>query len=165
MDYSGTLQVVSRIVSFDYLWSAVRMSGGAYGCGMGVRRTGRMYWYSYRDPSPVSSEEAFGKTASFIRAFAEKQPDLTKYIISTASGFDPLVSPHTAASIADMERFAGVTYEDKCRALAELLATDADGLIACSAYLEKAASEGAQCIVAGADVCDQLDDSWEVVTL
>ena len=165
LPYSGLLQVLARIVSFDYLWSAVRMSGGAYGCGMGVRMGGRMYWYSYRDPSPVQSEKAFAETAEFIRAFAEKDPDLTKYIISTTSSLDPLVGPHTAATIADQEIFAGITYDKRCQTLSEILSADPAKLAACAGYLKEAASGGMQCIVAGADVCETLDGSFEVVTL
>ena len=31
-DYTGSMQVLKTIVSYDYLWNRVRVQGGAYGC-------------------------------------------------------------------------------------------------------------------------------------
>ena len=42
--YTGTLQVLQTIASLDYLWQAVRVSGGAYGCMTGFARSGNMYF-------------------------------------------------------------------------------------------------------------------------
>ena len=32
-DYTGALQILKVILSYDYLWQNIRVKGGAYGCG------------------------------------------------------------------------------------------------------------------------------------
>ena len=39
------------VMTFGYLWNAVRVQGGAYGTGMGARLNGNLFSYSYRDPN------------------------------------------------------------------------------------------------------------------
>ena len=48
----GALRVLSTILSYDYLWNEVRVKGGAYGCGCQGGASGKVGFYSYRDPSP-----------------------------------------------------------------------------------------------------------------
>lgn len=31
-DYTGALQILKVILSYDYLWQNIRVKGGAYGC-------------------------------------------------------------------------------------------------------------------------------------
>lgn len=40
-DYTGALQILKVILSYDYLWQNVRVKGGAYGCMSGFSRTER----------------------------------------------------------------------------------------------------------------------------
>ncbi len=48
--YTGALQILKVILSYDYLWQNIRVKGGAYGCMSGFSRTGEGYLVSYRDP-------------------------------------------------------------------------------------------------------------------
>lgn len=48
--YGGAWLLASRILSYDFLWTEVRVKGGAYGAGFGAARTGNLRFYSYRDP-------------------------------------------------------------------------------------------------------------------
>src|SRR5690606_34390823 len=50
-DYSGSLQVLSTILSREYLHNTIRAQGGAYGAGISIDRTGHLITYSYRDPN------------------------------------------------------------------------------------------------------------------
>ena len=50
-EYTGALQILKVILSYDYLWQNVRVKGGAYGCMSGFNRIGEGYLVSYRDPN------------------------------------------------------------------------------------------------------------------
>ena len=41
--YSGALQILKVILSYDYLWQNVRVKGGAYGCMSNFNRIGEGY--------------------------------------------------------------------------------------------------------------------------
>ena len=49
--YTGALNILKMILSYDYLWNNVRVKGGAYGCSSSFLRTGDSYFTSYRDPN------------------------------------------------------------------------------------------------------------------
>ena len=48
--YTGALQILKVILSYDYLWQNIRVKGGAYGCMSNFNRIGEGYLISYRDP-------------------------------------------------------------------------------------------------------------------
>ena len=58
----GLMRVARSILSYEYLWNTVRVQGGAYGVGFVPRRDGGLSFYSYRDPSPAKSIEAYKKS-------------------------------------------------------------------------------------------------------
>ncbi len=41
LDYTGALEILKVILSYDYLWINLRVKGGAYGCMSGFKRNGR----------------------------------------------------------------------------------------------------------------------------
>ena len=49
--YNGKMQVLKTILTLEYLWTHIRIQGGAYGCGCNFQRNGSIYFYSYRDPN------------------------------------------------------------------------------------------------------------------
>ena len=67
--YSGTVRLLSNIVSLSYLWNMVRVQGGAYGAGMHSGRGGSIFCYSYRDPSPDKTLEVYRGIGDFVRQF------------------------------------------------------------------------------------------------
>ena len=49
-EYTGTLNILKVALSYDYLWTNIRVKGGAYGCMSGFKRSGESFFVSYRDP-------------------------------------------------------------------------------------------------------------------
>ena len=50
LEYTGALEILKVILSYDYLWINLRVKGGAYGCMSGFKRNGESFLVSYRDP-------------------------------------------------------------------------------------------------------------------
>ena len=59
-EYTGALQILKVILSYDYLWQNVRVKGGAYGCMSNFNRIGEGYLISYRDPNLEKTMEIYG---------------------------------------------------------------------------------------------------------
>ena len=145
--YDGSAQVASNILSLGYLWNVIRVQGGAYGCGMRIGRHAAVA-YSYRDPSPARSLTMYRGAADFMRSFVASGERIDKFIISTISDTEPLMSPRDAGVRADGQWFAGKTESELRKERAEILATDGEKLLKWCKVLEDIAQKGAVCIVA-----------------
>lgn len=91
--YTGALQILKVILSYDYLWQNVRVKGGAYGCMSNFTRTGDGYFVSYRDPNLGRTNEIYEGVADYLKNFTVSERDMTKYIIGTMSGLDHPLTP------------------------------------------------------------------------
>ena len=92
-DYTGALQILKVILSYDYLWQNIRVKGGAYGCMSGFSRTGEGYFVSYRDPNLERTMEVYEGIADYLRNFTVSDRDMNKYIIGTMSNIDQPMTP------------------------------------------------------------------------
>ena len=92
--YSGSLKVLETILRYDYLWTRVRVQGGAYGGFAKFERNGNMVFGSYRDPNLKETLAVYDETADYLRNCVIDQREMTKYIIGTMSQLD---TPLTAS--------------------------------------------------------------------
>ena len=96
--YTGALQILKVIMSYDYLWQNIRVKGGAYGCMSNFNRIGEGYFVSYRDPNLKRTLDVYEGVVDYLKNFTVSERDMTKYIIGTMSGID---QPMTPASKGD----------------------------------------------------------------
>lgn len=111
-EYTGQLQVLKTIVSLDYLWKKVRISGGAYGAMAGFSRNGNMYFTSYRDPNLKETLEVYDQMENYVRDFKADEREMTKYIIGTISKLDAPLSPSAKGERATAYYISKITQED-----------------------------------------------------
>ena len=162
---TGALKVLSSLLSYGYLWSEVRVKGGAYGVAFQVFDAGSVTFYSYRDPSPAHSLQVFKETADFIRAFCESDEALEKYVISSIAAGEPLMTPRQQGTAADRSFLSGFTYEDEKKLRDEMLALTKEQLLSLCPLFEKMRDGNAECIVGGDNALKALDDQWTVYSL
>ena len=93
VEYTGALQILKVILSYDYLWQNVRVKGGAYGCMSSFNRLGDGYFVSYRDPKLEKTNEIYEGITDYLRTFDVSDRDMTKYIIGTISNIDQPMNP------------------------------------------------------------------------
>lgn len=91
--YTGALQILKVILSYEYLWQNIRVKGGAYGCMSSFNRLGDSYLVSYRDPHLKNTLEVYEGVADYLRQFDIDERDMTKYIIGTISNIDQPMTP------------------------------------------------------------------------
>ena len=91
--YTGALQILKVILSYDYLWQNIRVKGGAYGCMSNFNRIGEGYFVSYRDPNLRRTVEVYEGVVDYLKNFTVSERDMTKYIIGTMSNIDQPMTP------------------------------------------------------------------------
>lgn len=91
--YSGALQILKVILSYEYLWQNIRVKGGAYGCMSNFNRIGEGYLVSYRDPHLKRTVEVYEGVVDYLKNFTVSERDMTKYIIGTMSNIDQPMTP------------------------------------------------------------------------
>ena len=133
--YTGALQILKVILSYDYLWQNVRVKGGAYGCMSNFTTIGDGYFVSYRDPNLEKTNEIYEGVSEYLRQFSVGERDMTKYIIGTISNIDQPMTPalkgersmnlymnHVTAQMIEEERAQILdANEEDIRALAEVV--------------------------------------------
>lgn len=145
--FTGTGVVLSSMLSFGYLWNAVRVQGGAYGTGMAARVNGDILCYSYRDPNPEKSLDTFRHMAEYLEEFCNSGASLDDLIIGSVNSTDPLIGPGQHCQVACLRYLKGTSFEDLCRVRKEILTTTMEDFRGFVQILKTFAEEGAVCVV------------------
>ncbi len=164
--YTGAAVVACRVLSLDYLWNEIRVKGGAYGGNVRVCANGDAGWLSWNDPKPARSLGVYAKSGDALRAFAEGEEPLDRYIVSAVAATEPYLTPSVETFRAADLYLSGRTNEDLQRLRAEMLATTKADLTAFAARLDALSRDAATCVLAGPqqlEVCTNALDAVEAV--
>ncbi len=96
--YNPSLKVLKTMMDYDYLWTNIRVKGGAYGCMNGYSVAGNGYFCSYRDPNLSETIRVYEGIPEYVRNFTATDREMTKYIIGTFSSLDAPLSPQAKGS-------------------------------------------------------------------
>ena len=152
--YTGSIPVLSKLLSFTYLWNEIRVKGGAYGCGFNGRDTGELFFYTYRDPQPDRSLNVIAESAAYVRSFLANVPDLTGFILSAVSTLDPLRTAEDKITASEARFFRGMTGEYIIERYRALIGTNREDLLELCDVLDEIAKDNAVCVIAGESALD-----------
>ncbi len=150
----GSFDVARVLIGYEYLWTRIRVKGGAYGAGMSAGISGTLGFYSYRDPNPAASLEVMREVAGFLREFANSGADITKYVIGAIGDANPIKTPRMRGLGATQRYLRGISYEDECALRESMLATDKDELLYIAGVIEKCVESAAVCVVGAKGLLD-----------
>ena len=122
-EFTGSMRVLESIMRYGYLWTKLRVQGGAYGASAVFYRDGLMMFTSYRDPNLTETLDVYDTIADYIRSFTASDREMTKYIIGTISTVDMPMTPRMKGDTAAQLWLRGVTYDDRQKARDEILST------------------------------------------
>ncbi len=145
--YTGALDILKVILSYDYLWMNIRVKGGAYGCMSGFKRNGNSYFVSYRDPHLGRTLDVFRQIPDYIRSFEADEDQMTRYIIGTISNKDIPRTPQMQGSISRAAYFDGVTEEMIQRTRDEILNATQEDIRALAPLVESILQDQEYCVV------------------
>ncbi|MBQ6560031.1 MAG: insulinase family protein [Erysipelotrichaceae bacterium] len=162
----GVMQVLSNILTYDYLWNEIRVKNGAYGCGFRCGNNKQASFYSYRDPSPVDSLRIYEETPDYLKDFLDHADSIDNYIVGTTGDFDPYMSVKSAIRAGDLEYLIDLTYDDKQKIYEQILDTTLDDLRDTIPLFEKINEIDDTCIVGNKDAIEKNSDTlMEVISL
>lgn len=153
--YTGALRILKVMLSYEYLWTNIRVKGGAYGCMSAFRRNGDGFLVSYRDPNLVKTLEVFQKTGDFIRSFDADEREMTKYIIGTISEMDVPMTPSGKGNLSLNAWFSNVTEEDMARERQEVLEAQPEDIRNLAGIVDAMMKQNRICVVGSEEKLEQ----------
>lgn len=162
--YTGAMKVLETIMRYEYLWTNIRVLGGAYGAFVKFRRDGNMYFGSYRDPNLVETLQVYDNTAKFLREFAVSDREMTKYIIGTISGMDMPLTPALKGELATSAYISGMTDEMRQQQRNEILTTTQEDIRALADLVDACMKENAICVLGGNNKVTAAKEIFKSVT-
>ena len=149
-EYTGAMLVLATMLRYEYLWTKIRIQGGAYGANALFSRSGEMYFTTYRDPQLTASLDAFQGLPAWLRNLKLTERELTKYVIGTISGLDtPLPVSYKTVRVAMQELGEGVTVAQRQKTRDEILDVQLADLQALAAPIAKVLADNYLCVVGG----------------
>jgi Zn-dependent M16 (insulinase) family peptidase len=113
---------------------------------MSAGRTGGLFCYTYRDPSPGRSLDVFRTIPEFLGSTASDGMSIDGYIISTIASTEPLISPAAKGRAADDFYLSGFTDEDRIRIRREILDTKPSDLARLTDTLKDMTEKSTVCV-------------------
>jgi Zn-dependent M16 (insulinase) family peptidase len=119
------LQLLSEVVTHQYLHREIREKGGAYGSGLSFH-TGYVGFYSYRDPHIERTLDTFSGTLKWLKNTSIKDEWVQQAKFHVFQGIDAPVSP-SKKGITEFN--TGITYDMRQRKREKLLSATKDDLL------------------------------------
>ena len=160
-DYTSQLLVAAHVLTFEYLWSEVRVKGGAYGTGFSTNANGAVGAYSFRDPDPANTLAVYRRAGEYLRN--EIDDDISQLIIGAVASTEPLLSPSSEIRVSDTRWFRGMTYELRQKSREQVLSMTADDLRSFADVIGRAMNEGSICIVGSRETIASIGEDLEVL--
>ena len=155
-------RVLARVMSYEYLWHAIREVGGAYGTGM-LCADGIEFLYTYRDPHLRESYDTFADAPAALAARDYTARDLDEFIVGTAAKLDTPRKARAAARELDHRYFCGITDEMRAADRKALCSVDAALLKAQAAALSDVLSGGVRVAFGSKDAVEAAKDLFDRV--
>lgn len=157
--YTGALKVLRMILSYDYLWTNVRVKGGAYGCMCGFSGVdGDVYFTSYRDPNLRETNQVYENIPEFIKGYTRDERDITKSIIGTISTLDSPLTPQTKGARSLSMLLSGLTYEDLKKERDDIINVTQEDIRALNKLVHAVLDQGNICVLGNESKIEEEKD-------
>lgn len=147
MKDAGIWKVAANIISMEYLWSEIRMRGGAYGSGMNTSAMGDISFFSNRDPNPENSLHVFKTCSDFLKKFAEGNHLVDSYIIGAIAKTEPLLAPKDESFAAEKNYLNNISYQSLCDIRKGMICTTNEQLLKIAEELSSLEKSFSSCII------------------
>ncbi len=149
--YTGALRILKVMLGYEYLWTNVRVKGGAYGCMCGFGKSGESYFVSYRDPNLGKTVEIYEKAAESIAQFEADERTMTQYIIGAISDLDVPMNPSAIGLFSLSAYMTGLTQDMLQKERDELLGASVEDIRALSNHIRAFLEEDFLCVVGNSE--------------
>ena len=139
----GAAMVAQNLLSTGWLWTKVRMQGGAYGGFCRFDRMSKAFSYiSYRDPNLLDPLPVSVAPAHHLRRAQFSEEEITRAIIGTIGSIDTYLLPDAKGMTALQRHLTGDSDETRQIMREQILATTAHDIHAFADALETLVKTG-----------------------
>jgi len=146
LSWDGKWNVLSQIMSTDWLQTQIRVIGGAYGGFSSINKSGTIYLASYRDPNLRETLANYKGTVDYLAKFEADSTAMTRYIIGTIANLDYPLTPSEKGDQAFMWYFEQVSRDEVQSDRIAVLATTAADIRNMSDEIAKVVDQQVFCI-------------------
>ena len=127
-EQSGKLSVIAHILGYDYLWSEVRVKGGAYGCHINIGLSNDIFLGSFRDPNVRNTYDVYKKVADYLENIEFSEDEFETYLIGALGAFDKPASNNSFIQSSDANLLSGNSVEKRIKRKEQMLQATIDDL-------------------------------------
>lgn len=161
--YDGALRILRTIMGYEYLWTNIRVQGGAYGCMSGFGKTGDSYLVSYRDPNLGRTLQVYQGIPEYLKNFTVDDRDMCKYIIGTISECDTPMNPAAKGNRSLNAWMSHVTEEDLQEERDQILQAKEESIRALEPLLRAVLEHGNICVIGGTEKIQSEKETFEQI--
>lgn len=145
--FNGSMKVLETILRYEYLWTKIRVQGGAYGATARFDRNGTMFFASYRDPKLKESLQAYYDMPDWLSTLNLSERELTKYVIGTVSGLDTPLTNSMRLEQAGIYHLKQITTEIRQNMRNEIINVTIDDLRKLAPLVKDTLADNYLCVV------------------
>lgn len=158
--YTGALNVLQVMMGYEYLWTNIRVKGGAYGCFGGFGYDGASFFVSYRDPNLAQTIEVYEKAADFVAGYDADERTMTQYIIGTFSEMDMPLTAEGKGSRSRDAYMRGMSYEMIQKERNEVLDATPEDIRGLAEYIRAFMEDDCLCVVGSEEAIEAQADKF-----
>ncbi len=163
LDYDASLKVLRTMMGYDYLWTNIRVKGGAYGCMSGFSVTGQGYFVSYRDPNVAATNTIYDEAVDYVKNFAASEREMTKYIIGTFSDMDTPLTPSGKGSRSFESLLRGVDEDYYKKDRLKVLSTEPEDINKLTPTIKAILDAGYLCVIGNGDKIEKDSELFDEI--
>ena len=161
--FTGAMKVLETVLRYEYLWTKIRIQGGAYGASAVFDRNGSMYFASYRDPKLAESLAAYKGLPDWLESLDLPERELTKYVIGTISAADVPLTNSMRLSQTALAHIKGIPQQMRQQTRNEILNLTNDDLRKLGQVVRDTLSDNYLCVVGGSGAIEANKDLFKAV--
>ncbi|OON99469.1 MAG: peptidase M16 [Epulopiscium sp. Nele67-Bin004] len=161
--YSGSMQILKSIISMDYLWTQVRVKNGAYGCFADFKKSGNVFFASYRDPNVKETLDIYHKLGDYVANLEVDDRELLQYLIGTISSLDFPFTPYTEGACGQLYYLTSVTKADLQKSRDEMFATTKETLQSFGKLIKDVTDKNQYCVFGNTTSIEENKDIFSTI--
>jgi presequence protease len=161
--YTGSMRVLNSIINHEYLWTQVRIKGGAYGAFAGFKRSGGFYLGSYRDPKIAETLNVYENLSEYVKQLDVDQEAIIASIIGTIGDIDQPLTPYSKMNQGISMYLSSISEELLQKERDEILETKLEDLRALGDLIDKTLSERMFCVIGNEHKIEENKEIFEQI--
>lgn len=156
--FTGAMRVLETILRYEYLWTRIRIQGGAYGATARFELNGLGVFASYRDPQLEKTIAAYKELPSWLKTIKFAERELDKYVIGTISGMDTPLTNSMRLDQVTLQYLKQIDDASRQKIRNEVLDVTNEDLQALGKVVEDMLQDNYICTVGGKQIIENSTD-------